>query len=55
MKKNRYTQFNVALNEEDREVLRKLRDKYDINISGCFKRFLKLKLAELENIKNEKE
>ena len=49
--KKRNSQFNVAMNEEDHAILRKLRDEYDINIAGCFKRFLRLKLEEQEKIK----
>ena len=49
-------QFNLAMNEEEYEILRKLMDEYDINISKCIKRFLRQKLAEQEKIKkHEKE
>ena len=43
--------FSIRLNEEEREVLRKLKYEHGINISGSAKIFLKEKLAHLENIK----
>ena len=50
MNKNRW-QFNVTLNEEENTLLHKLKEEYNINISGCFKSYLKQKLAEQEKIK----
>lgn len=33
-------QFNLAMNKKEYDILKILKDKYSINISGCFKRFL---------------
>ena len=48
MKRSRY-QFNIALNEVEFKALRKLKDNYAINITGCFKKFLKNYLSQLES------
>lgn len=48
--KRRYSskyQFNLAMNEKEYGVLKILKEKYSINISGCFKRFLKEYLDKL--------
>ena len=50
MKRSRH-QFSLALNEEQYQILRKLKDEYSINISDCFKKFLEKKLEEQEKIK----
>lgn len=50
MKNKRYSsryQFNLAMNQEEYEILKILKEKYSINISGCFKRFLKEYLEKL--------
>jgi hypothetical protein len=54
--KKRYSsryQFNLAMNEKEYEILNILKDRYSINISGCFKRFLKEYLDKL-SVNNEK-
>lgn len=38
--KKRY-QINVVLSEEEDKMVNDLRDKYAINVSGCFKLLLK--------------
>ena len=51
MKKRRYSsryQFNLAMNEDEYLILKTLKDDYSINISGCFKRFLKEYLERLK-------
>jgi len=40
-------QFNLAMNEEEYNVLKILKEQYSINISGCFKRFLKEYLEKM--------
>lgn len=50
MNRSRY-QFNLAMNEEENSILHKLKEEYNINISGCFKSYLKQKLTEQEKIK----
>jgi len=50
MKKKRYSsryQFNLAMNEKEYRILKMLKEQYSINISGCFKRFLKQYLERL--------
>ena len=42
-------QFNLAMNEEEYNVLKILKEQYSINISGCFKRFLKEYLEKLNS------
>ena len=54
MNRSRY-QFNLAMNEEEHKIVHKLKEDYDINVSGCFKRFLRQKLAEQEKVEYEKE
>lgn len=44
----------VMLNQEDSEVLRKLRCVHGLNISGTVKIFLKEKLAQLDSLKSLK-
>jgi hypothetical protein len=48
------TQFNLRVNEEEFELIKNLRENYAINISGCFKIFLKelkVKLQKIYDIK----
>jgi len=44
------TQFNIRLNKDEFLMVKILKEKYSLNISQCFKNFLKEKLK-----KNEKE
>jgi hypothetical protein len=44
-------QFNLAMNKKEYAYLKILKENYSINISGCFKRFLKGYLEKLENKK----
>lgn len=53
MNRSRF-QFNLAMEAEDKEAIRKLKEEYNINVSGCIKAFLKQKLAEQEMIKKLK-
>ena len=46
--KKRIQQLNITLNEKDIGVINALRDKYAVNISGCFKIFIKDYLEKLE-------
>lgn len=48
MKRSPY-QFNIAMNEEQFKILRKLKENYGINITGCFKIFLEQYLKQLES------
>jgi hypothetical protein len=41
--------FNIRLNEEEYEMVRKLKDIYAINISKAFKNYLKDLLSKMEN------
>ena len=45
--KKRY-QINIVLSEEEDKIVNDLRDKYAINISGCFKLLLKNYWEQLE-------
>jgi len=47
-KKNK-TQFNVMVNQEEYDLIKILREKYAINLSGAFKIFLKELKEKLEN------
>ena len=47
-KKNK-TQFNVMVNQEEYDLIKTLREKYAINLSGAFKIFLKELKEKLEN------
>lgn len=50
MQKKRYSsryQFNIALNEEEYQMVQLLKKSYSVNISGCFKRFLKEYMEKL--------
>ncbi len=42
------TQFNIRVNKEEYEIVRKLKEDYAINLSGAFKLFLKEMLERLE-------
>lgn len=50
MKKKRH-QMNIVLSEEEDMIVSVLRDKYGINISGCFKILLKNYWLQLKNKK----
>jgi len=43
-----HTVFNFRVNEEEYELIRKLREEHAINISGAFKLFLKQMLERLK-------
>lgn len=49
--KSRY-QFNLAMNKKDFDILKRLKVEYSVNISGCFKRFLKEYLERLSTTKS---
>lgn len=54
MKKRRYSsryQFNLAMNEDEFNMLKRLKNEYSVNISGFFKRFLKEYLGQLDGVK----
>ena len=42
------TQFNMRMNEQEYEMVKTLKEKYAINISGAFKNFLREMLDKLE-------
>lgn len=42
------TQFNLRVNKEEYEMIKTLREKHAINLSGAFKIFLKELLEKLE-------
>ncbi len=42
------TQFNIRVNEEEYEMVKKLKEDHAINLSGAFKLFLKEILDKLE-------
>jgi len=42
------TQFNLRVNKEEYEMIKTLREKHAINLSGAFKIFLKELLERLE-------
>ena len=46
--------FSVKLNEEEAQILRRLRCEHGINVSGTMKMFLREKLEELDNLKASK-
>ncbi len=51
MKNKIQTQFCLKVNEENAEMIIKLREKHAINLSKAFTLFLKDFLEKLENIK----
>lgn len=54
MKEKRYSsryQFNLAMNEREYKILKRLKDEYSVNISGCFKRFLRDYLEQMDSAK----
>jgi len=54
-KKDKFLTLSIRFSEEDREIIRKLKDDYGFNISGVIKIFLRDKLDQMESIKrNEK-
>ena len=51
MQRKRYSsryQFNIALNEKEYRMVKLLKKDYSVNISGCFKRFLKEYVEKLK-------
>ena len=48
------TQFNIMVNEEEYELVKALKEKYAINLSGSFKIFLKELKAKLDKVNEEK-
>lgn len=42
-------QINIVLSKEENDIVNDLRDKYAINISGCFKILLKNYWKQLKN------
>ena len=53
-KQDKFLTLSIRFNEEDREIIRKLKDDYGFNISGIIKIFLREKLQRMESHKNEK-
>jgi hypothetical protein len=51
-KKIRY-RYDLVMEQEDYDVLNKLRNQYAINISRCFKIFLKKHLEKMEKSRAE--
>ncbi|MEI7943045.1 MAG: hypothetical protein WCH76_07805 [Candidatus Riflemargulisbacteria bacterium] len=46
--------FSIMLNDEEAEILRRLRCEYCINISGTMKKYLREKLEELDKQRDDK-
>ena len=42
------TQFNIRVNEQEYEIIKKLRENHAINLSAAFKIFLKNLLKNME-------
>lgn len=40
--------FNIRMNEQEFQMIKTLKEKHSINISGAFKNFLKELLGKLE-------
>ena len=40
--------FNIRMNQEEFEMIKLLKEKHSINISGAFKNFLKQLVVQLE-------
>jgi len=53
-KQEHFMAFSIRVNDEERDVLRRLKHEYGINISGITKIFLRNKLEELDKLKNQK-
>ena len=49
-KPKRLQQLNITLTEEDIAIVDLLREKYAVNISGCFKIFIRDYLKKLDSI-----
>ena len=50
MKDKRY-QINIVLTKEEHGLVKELRDKYAVNISGCFKLLLRSYFEQVKIIK----
>jgi post-segregation antitoxin (ccd killing protein) len=51
----KFKAFSIMLNNEESEILRRLRCEYGINISGTIKLILKDKLKKLDELKKLEE
>ena len=49
MKTKKYKSFNMRINNKESEMIKLLKDKYAINISGAFKNFLKSLSEKMEH------
>lgn len=45
-KQEKFLTLSIRFNEEDREIIRKLKEEYGFNISGIIKIFLREKLKQ---------
>jgi len=51
MKKDKFLTLSIRFNNDEREVIRKLKEDYGFNISGIIKIFLREKLSQMNNAK----
>ena len=51
--KEHFMAFSIRLNDEERNVLRRLKNEYSINISGITKNFLKERLQQLDDLRDK--
>lgn len=49
MKNKSFTTISIRFNNEEQELVRKLKDEHGVNICGMIKLLLKKKLEQLEN------
>jgi hypothetical protein len=47
-KQDKFLTLSIRFNEEDREIVRKLKEDYGFNISGIIKIFLRDKLRQMK-------
>ena len=50
----KFRTFAIKLNDEESNILRRLRCEYGINVSGTMKIHLRERLTELDNLKANK-
>lgn len=51
--KNRFLTLSIRLNEQEREIVRKLKEEYGMNISGIIKILLAEKLKQMEAVRKK--
>ena len=53
-KQDKFLTLSIRFNKDERDIIRRLKEDYGFNISGIIKIFLREKLRQMEDRKNEK-